>query len=428
MTDKITPCIIIPGIGHSITEQLDENGKRLQTAWPLHINTEKVTKELKSPLIKSILSRRDAGLSDKAAQIFSTAIDPIATKDDGTMKNNIRVVKYPKSLKDCATHEKRYIYRMVPMQKLGEIIGEENLYFFTFNSFGEPYKTADELDEFIQKIKSEQGCDKVNLIPISLGGAMSVAYFDAYGYKNDIKRVLYFAAALQGTPVISDLIDRRITPDRAVKLVEVFSNRKTANVLKMLIGLLPKNVREKLISVSVNTFVDNVVLKCPSLWATVPVHSYDKLAEKYLSDEKYNTLRQKTDRFAKAQREFSSTVLSLKERGTEFFAVVGYDLPLLPISEQDKISSDGMIPVCSGSLGAQVAPLGSALGKTGEHISPDGTVDASASVLPDTVWYFKGQQHDNSSYSDTVLNITARIMSDDSFVSVYSDPTLPRFM
>ena len=88
-----------------------------------------------------------------------------------------------------------------------------------------------------------------------------------------------------------------------------------------------------------------------------------------------------------------------------------------------------MINVESASMCATVAPLGKKLDKEpdGDFISPDGTVDASTSLLPDRVWYFKNQQHDNTAYNDTALEIASKVLSDDSFTSVYSDKSLPRY-
>ena len=429
MEQKYTPCIIIPGIGQSKIELLDGNGKKLKMAWQLEIDTDSIVKKLKFPFIRSVILRSDLGLSNKMASIVSEIVDPIATNDDGTMKNPIRVVGYPQSIADCTEDERNYIYRMVPMQRLGKKIGEDKLYFFSYNSFGEPYETAAMLNDFIQQIKKEHNCDKVNLVPVSMGGAVSIAYFDAYGHQNDIKRVMYFVAALQGTPVISDLMKLNINPDKAISLIEFLFPRKVSEMLKKILALLPRKVSSKMMLGAMKGLVDSAIIHCPSLWSTVPQTEYEALAEKHLRGEKYAVLRSKTDRFYKAQKKFPEHMLQLKSEGVDFFAVVGYNLQLLPIAVADTASSDSMINVESASMGATAAPLGQKLDKEadGDFISPDGTVDASTSLLPDRVWYFRNQQHDNTAYNDTALEIASRVLSDDSFTSVYSDKSLPRY-
>ena len=427
MSKNYTPCIIIPGIGQSMIELLDDNNNKIKMAWQLQVDTGKIINELNAPLIKTVFLRRDMGLTKKMAEIIAETADPIATNNDGTMKNNIRVVEYPQSLKDCTEEERRYIYHMVPVQKLSDIIGEDRLYFFAFNSFGEPYKIAEDLNNYIQMVKKEHNCEQVNIIPISLGGAMSIAYFDAYGSQNDIKRILYFVGALQGTPVISDLLSMNINTKQALSLIEFLFPRKVAEMLGKLLKALPAKVSDELILTAMKSLVDCAIVSCPALWATVPPEKYDELAEKYLTDPKYSVLKEKTDRFAKAQKAFPQTVKTMQENGVGIFGIVGYNLPLIPITAPNSLSSDSMIPVCSAALGATAAPLGSKLDKTGDYISPDGTIDASTSILPDTVWYFKDQQHDNTAYNDTALTVSARVLSDDDFKDVYSDPALPRF-
>lgn len=429
MAENYTPCIIVPGIGQSMVELLDENGKKIKMAWQLQVDTDDIVKKLKFPLIRSVILRSDLGLSKKMKSVIAEVADPIATKDDGTMKNPVRIVDYPQSLADCTEDERNYIYRMVPMQRLSKIIGEDKMYFFAYNSFGEPYETARMLNDFIQQIKKEHNCDKVNLVPVSMGGAVSIAYFDAYGEQNDIERVMYFVAALQGTYVISDLMALNIKPDKALSLVEFLFPRKVSQALGKVLGTLPQKVSNKLMYGAMEGFLEAAIIRCPSLWSTVPPTEYEALAEKHLSDKKYDVLRAKTDRFYKAQKNFPEKIQELKANGVEFFAVTGYNLQLLPIVKTDTVSSDAMINITSASMGATAAPLGEKLSKAADndYISPDGTIDASTSLLPDSVWYFKNQQHDNTAYNDTALDVATKVLSDKSFTSVYSDPALPRY-
>jgi hypothetical protein len=60
-------------------------------------------------------------------------------------------------------------------------------------------------------------------------------------------------------------------------------------------------------------------------------------------------------------------------------------------------------------------------------VAPDGTIDASYGLWPETTWYFASQRHDDTAYNDTALGIAARVLSDDSFRDIYSDPDFPQF-
>ena len=429
MSDKkYTPCIILPGIGQSKVQQVDAGGNKVKMAWPLDVNGEALLGKLKGSMMKMMLFRKDAGFSDKVAEVVKEAIDPIAVNTDGSMKNTLKVVSYPYSLAKCSADEKRYIYRMVPLQKLADVIGEENLYFFAYNSFGQPYETAAELDEFIQQVKSETGSEKVNLVPVSLGGALSTAYFDAYGSKNDVKRVLYFVACLQGSQLIGDILDKNINTHSVIPVIELLASKSAAEKLGSLLGMLPAGVEEKCFEKAVDALLETTVVNCPSMWSIIPPEMYPALADRYLSDKKFAVLREKTDRYFKAQKNIRDLLTERAENGTQFFMIAGYNLPLVPISNSTSLCSDSIIHTSSCTLGATTAPLGGTLENAdGTYLSPDKVVDASTGFFPDTTWYFKDQQHDNTAYNDTALEIASRVLWDDSFTDIRSDPALPQF-
>lgn len=435
---KYTPCVILPGIGQSKVELLNKKGEKVSMAWPLDIEGEEVLGKLKSPLMKMMLFRRDAGFSDKVASVLEEIADPIASLPDGKMKNPLRVVDYPQSLKECTDDEKRYIYKMVPLQMLSEKIGEENLFFFSYNSFGDTYETAELLSEFIDMVKEKTGSDKVNLVPVSLGGALSLAYFQLFAHKNDVKRVMFFVAALEGSELIADVMGKQVKTENGLAMVEMLADAKTAESLGGLLKMMPAGVFETTIDKALDAIINTVLANSHSMWGIIPPHRYKELSEKYLSDKAHAVLKERADRFYEYRSNFKEHVKELEEKGIEFFAVCGYGLPLLALVKSDKLSSDGIIQLSSTTLGALSAPLGEKLevfpeegrmckDEAHSHISPDGSVDASYGQWPERTWYFASQRHDDTAYNDTALSVAARVLSDDGFTDIYSDPGLPQF-
>ena len=435
---KHTPCIILPGIGQSKVELVDGNGKKVKMAWPLDIEGEEVLAELKMPLAKMMLLRRDAGFSDKVNEVFSEIADPIATLPDGKMKNKLRVVEYPQSLKECSDDEKRYIYKMVPLQMLSERIGEENLFFFSYNSFGDTYEIAKDLSDFIDMVKEKTGSDKVNIVPVSLGGALSTAYFQLFSHKKDIKRVMYFVAALGGSHLIADVMEKNIKPENGISMIEMLGDKSTADKAAGFIKLLPKGVFETTIDKALNAINDTVLGNSLMMWGIIPPERYPALSRLYLHDEKHDELRKKADSFYKYRLTFPERVRELEADGVEFFAICGYGLGLLALAGTDKASSDGIIHISSTSMGARSAPLGEILtdfpeegrqcsDKEHKHLSPDKTIDAAYGLWPERTWYFAQQRHDDTAYNDKALAIAARVLSDDSFSDIYSDAEFPQF-
>lgn len=435
---KFTPCVILPGIGQSKVEMVDDSGNKIKMAWPLDVEGEDLLNELKSSLMRMMLFRRDAGFSDKVASLLREVANPIGTNPDGTMKNKLRVVSYPQSLKECTADEKRYIYKMVPLQMLSERIGEENLYFFSYNSFGDTYEIAKELSSFIDMVKEKTGSDKVNLVPVSLGGALSTAYFELFAHKKDVKRVMYFVAALGGSQLIADIMANDVKAENGVAMIEMLMDAKSAQAVGGFLKMMPDGVFEITIKKALDAIISEVLANSLSMWGIIPPDRYEELAEKYLSDDKHKALREKADKFYKYRKAFPEKVRELEKEGVEFFAICGYGLPLMALAKSDKLSSDTIIDLSSTSMGALSAPLGEVLtvfpeeGKrcrdcSHKHLSPDKTVDASYGLWPEKTWYFASQRHDDTAYNDIALGVAARVLSDDGFTDIYSDAGFPQF-
>lgn len=429
--NKFYPCIILPGIGQSKTELIDSDGNRIKGAWPLDVDFDFLIKKLKKPFLKSVVLRKDAELTATISECVTEMLSPLECRCDGTPKHPTRVVKYPYSLAECSADEKRYIYKMVPLKELGDVIGENNLYFFAYNSFGEPYETAAELDAFVEKVKRETGSPQVNFVPVSMGGALATAYFDAYGEKNDVHRVMYFVAAVKGSLLLEDLMSGELKPSGAIELIAMLADRKSAELLKKAVRFLPKKLPEKMFFAAVEAMRETALVRCPSIWSVLPPEHYTELRDRFLSGGGFSELRGKTDRFHAAQCRVYDILKEREKNGTRFFAAVGYGLPLLPVSRHGVCSSDGIIQSESTSLGAVFAPLGEKL-KTAPaneaYVSPEREVDASTALFPDTTWFFRSQQHDAIAENKTALYLALKVLSDENFTDIRSLKELPQFM
>ena len=207
------PVVVVPGINHSPTYLYDENdepvlnkdGKRIGGTL-LILDTDNlvtvILKKLAWPLIKMLATQTDSGFP-KA--VYETVCDLFSIQkcdNEGNPINNLKTEKYG-SLADMDKDTRDWAYRMIPMQKLTNIIGEDHVYFFTFNLVGSPMDSAANLNEYIQQVKKATGHDKVNLLNVSLGGTIFTAYLDAYGYK-DINQVVNAVAATDGSEIIAD--------------------------------------------------------------------------------------------------------------------------------------------------------------------------------------------------------------------------------
>ncbi|HOA34478.1 MAG TPA: hypothetical protein PKO20_07815 [Clostridiales bacterium] len=437
MSNKIIPTVIVPGIGQSKVDLIDDNGNKTGSAWPLHFDTEALIKDIKGSLMKMMILRRDAGFTDKLLEFLGKATKPIACDNEGNKVMKCRVVSYPQSVKDCSPEDRAYIYRMVPLEALGEVIGEENLYFFAFDAFVAPYENARLLDEFIQMVKKNTGSDKVNLVAVSLGGAVSVAYLDAYGHKGDIHRVVNFVAALDGSRIAGDIFTGRVdleSLDSFLAFLIGGNGGKVADLMKLLPKDVPKKLAQKLLLESLPGFLS----KSLSMLSLIPLSQYEEAREKWLMGEEAAYRREMSDKYQNARRNYRDTVKKLEAQGVKFFNLCGYGLPLIDFIESKNESSDAVINISSTSIGATSAPVGETfpdgytpanpdIENAEQFISPDRTIDATTCLLPERTWFFRNQVHDDIAYNDVALEIAKKILSEDEFDSVFSDPRYPQF-
>ena len=127
------PVVVVPGINHSPTYLYDENdepvlnkdGKRIGGTL-LILDTDNlvtvILKKLAWPLIKMLATQTDSGFP-KA--VYETVCDLFSIQkcdNEGNPINNLKTEKYG-SLADMDKDTRDWAYRMIPMQKLTNIIG-----------------------------------------------------------------------------------------------------------------------------------------------------------------------------------------------------------------------------------------------------------------------------------------------------------------
>ena len=99
--DTETPVIIVHGMSQNNTYLLDENGEwaknkdgKYITGWPLNIDIPALLKTALPSLLKSIVFRRDCGLSDSIYKAAFEALSVIVKDKEGNYLNNVEVPCY----------------------------------------------------------------------------------------------------------------------------------------------------------------------------------------------------------------------------------------------------------------------------------------------------------------------------------------------
>lgn len=450
---EYSPVIIVHGIMQSQVYVQDTEGNDILTSdgFPIvegmdmqfmfDMNT--IYDAIPSIVIKLILAvvfgNRDIFV-DEVVNVVDTAFSSHYFNPDGTRANGIHVDEYWYSNEVAQTkpdksygyaqgystdedgntlpsykyeHEYDFIEAQVDITSYCEKAGYDHAYYFAYSSFGDTIETAERLNEYVQMVKMQTGHDKVNIVFISLGGTIGNAYLAKYCNPDDIDRVVYAAAATDGSYLLSDLMNAALSFDDS----ELFYSEMIPLILQLtdsgmdwlgyLLNFVTRAIPQGLFTDHIDYLagrviqevLGNLLMNCPSMWALVPSGEYEEMAEKYISDEAHAALKAKTDEYYNIQKNAAATVKELSDEGMDIFVICGYGLPLPSAIENWYHSSDNIIQVQSTSLGATSANFGEVLPEDyvpsidESYISPDGSLDAGTAALPDRTWFVKNQSH-----------------------------------
>ena len=452
---EICPTVIIPGISQSISYLADENGDHV-----VNSNGEElsggllildstqilpvVAANLAGPLAASLITQSDVdgklaeGVYNTVTQLFSIQ----SSDKSGNPVNNLQTISYvdengvPTSVAAMSQDDRDYFYRMIPMQRIKDDVGEDNLYLYAFPLIGDPMASAKGLNDYIQGIKADKGVDKVNIVTISLGGTILTAYLELYkntGYP-DINRVVNVVACLQGTDIMGDFYLRNWNLEDEFFFHEyvpmIMSETSGSPALGYLINIalkiFPKEVVYTLLTAAVDGILDSLMLNCPQFWAMLPEDRFDDAKEKYSfiwEDAEYAELAKKLNRFHKASSNLVDNLEVLMDRGTLVHSVAGYGLDysagdycfFAAMKSSLTTNSDAIIDIDSTTLGATYAPAGEILADDilfakNAIISPDGSVDVSTCAFPENVWLFEGQHHEVGR-NDAVISLIGKLIT-----------------
>ncbi|MBR0349752.1 MAG: alpha/beta fold hydrolase [Clostridia bacterium] len=480
------PLVVVPGISHSITYVVDENYDYenaedpskppiKQDAFGNDMTGSTIILDIPAivlaavtqfivPLVLSVMTQSDAGLVDGIAKLADAAFSVQKTLPDGTFANNeIGLLEFNGSFADFATkdyenqsymeNQTEYLYKILPLRSVAEVIGEENLFFFTFSLFGDAMASADNLDKYIDMVLEKTGAKKVNLLPISLGGTIFTAYAEKYTDTDKVNAVVNVVPVLNGTQVVSDMYQRDFNLDGEYWYRDLFPiiigefteyGSMIGSLVNLLIRALPADVNASMITSMYNVLLENLLINTPQMWAMVTREDYPELAEKYLGDAEHAPIRAMTDAFYRAQMNLEDNIRTMVDNGIEINIISGYSLHtgearynfFQLMGDSFEVNGDGIIQVESTTLGATAALPGEqlpadykqAIDSEYSYISPDRELDASTGVLPDNTWYFYNMNHEDTANNAPVINLALALLYSDEVDDVHTNPEkFPQF-
>ena len=453
--DTETPVIIVHGMSQNNTYLVDENGNWVPdetgyvTGWPLEIDVMPLVKRALPNMLASIVTRQDVGLTQAMYEGTYNALKLIEKDNTGKYINDIVVPCYEMPMSELPEDVKEEYYTFLPIQELSEIVGEDDVYYFGYDSLGDVMYETEKLHHYIHDVVlPESPNGQVKLCHISLGGTIAVNYLETYPEDYElIKKMVFVIPAIDGSDIIGDLLTGNLSvfyDDNTLYedlLVTLLGETSLAYLLNMVLRILPTDVLKSALGGLANGLVDIAALRSTMIWALCPDEYYAEAKKIWLegNDDLAGILAD-VEYFMNARANFEENLFALRDTGCEIFNLACYDVNLFPLCKNYRTkNADRVIHAASPAMGATFADLGTTLGEGYEakgtycsnpehnHLSPDGVVDATTGLLPCTTWYFKAQAHEQLPQNDVALKLAIRVMTDNNMKDVYSNPAYPQF-
>ena len=167
---------------------------------------------------------------------------------------------------------------------------------------------------------------------------------------------------------------------------------------------------EKLVHGVTSALALSTFFTWPTYWALVTPQDYDDAMYYVFGDENsekrqtYAGLIEKIEAYnTEVRANYVDTLKSIGENGVIFCAVAKYGFQILPVGQSNDIVSDQFVSLKNSSFGATTSKMGTTLTEEyiaqrtaegyGAYISPDGKVDASTCLYPESTWFIKNASH-----------------------------------
>lgn len=355
-------------------------------------------------------------------------------------------------------------------------LGDDHVYFFTYDWTGNPVEIVSDLKDFIKEVKKQSNHDKVSINAESMGGAIVSLYLNTYGY-GDIENLVMANSAFNGLEMLGQLFTGNVNIDAEaltyLLLQELLGNAEYAE----LVPYLP--VLEQIVPM-VNDLMQNEAVKAmiysrilvpvfgymPSFWCLVPSYRFND-AKDYMFGENTGTLVEtragagskllqivnrvgnagmNTDDMVKDMVGYTYILdlgfLGQKEIVVEpkinsYANVTNYNKFIAPVTDSANWNSDGVIEVYNASGWATAADMGYTLGEgyvqaelkdVANYVSPDNVIDASTCQAPDNTWFIKNLGHIKYDANDGTADFYIWLLTATEEYTINTNTEYPQFM
>ena len=436
------PVIIVPGYGGSALVKTNDDNTQEQV-WG--VDGDEILSIVMSKIAEigigfGALAFGNADyLADVVGKETVKYLEDIRCNPDGSSKYNV-TTKYKTAKETCreALYKEYGNYEDYQFEKeysafFAEKIGSDKVFNFNNDFRNGAVKCAENLDKYIQEVKAETGCDKVNIYTISHGGQVTGTYLTLFGEKRDVHKAIMTVPALCGSSTLYDLFSKNIKFDELNLLYFIENGTINETDLHWLVEAQQLGFLDKVFNKLVPYLFD-VAGYWGSVWDFMPSDIYDEMKEKWLDPvASAEIIRQSDYMHYEVMPQFKTSFQKcIDEYDMQVSIIAGVDINT---TTGCPINSDGII-FTSGATGATCADYGKRFPDNYKQINPCGgknklspsmTIDASTSYLPDNTWFMSGMFHGMMVWEDFGKDLINKLMLTDEIKDVYSDPDFPQF-
>jgi len=393
-----------------------------------------------------------AAFGNQVLPFVKNIVDPIAYNTDGTPTyDNVTHETYDEPMSAYSEEEQKAIFTAFGVKYAAQY-DADSVYAFGYDWRQSPIDCANELNNFVEYVKARTGSNQVNVVALSQGSAVVLAYLSYYG-GYAINNLVFASPAWQGTSLAGDVFTGNLDIDVYAFenfLVGMSDGSATTHIIAVLLSSLATSeefteeyfffLQEAIKGMEPQIYSDIVVpmlAGMPGLWCLVPADYYDA-AKAFLFPEGIDSnLEAKIDAYNEIQTNAKSIVETAQKTGMNFAIVCGYNRQIAPINDNLN-TSDMVVDTKYASGGATCADYLAAFSdwdyggkgayqqakKDGHyHVSWDYKVDASTCMFPEQTWFIKNLQHVayGTYEGDGTCDIVMWLLSMDEQHTVFTD-------
>ncbi len=397
------------------------------------------------PIILGIVVFALTGNSDMISSGFgdlaSDKLDKLSCLEDGSSKYNISTFPYfaeeSSAASLIANGKEAYIPEVAITDEIRKTVPDE--YFFVFNSdwrMGQ-IDNSERLDWFIGEVLRVTGKDKVDIYALSHGGQTAATYLYYHGTENEVDNVVLNVPAICGTSIVSGLLGEGPTNFDMNELSRFLSVMlRTETDLRIVGKILPGEFLNKLLKTVFLEVFQSYALGFGSIWDFMDIDTYTECRAKYLDETKNAKMIEKADKMhydcmanigkgLRIARESDVNVSIMANHGTRLGTGASVDTDFVI---DTKSTSGAYCAEFGKQFTDGYTPVGTVCNNPSHnHISPDRTVDASCSYLPENTWFVKGQYHGQAAYDSYTFDLLIKLLLTDELEDIYTDPDYPQF-